>query len=111
MLTRRQYGRAKRLWAEGVPLREIAERTGIKYSTLLTYTSRRREDFPRRYGEVSEGTLESAFSMRCDGRMTFREIAEELGVPCHTVVYWFTRGRLGERYREFQAEQDLRDRS
>lgn len=97
-----QYEEAKRLWAEGKLASEISKTTGINLSTLVTYTSRRREDFPPRYSYVDDETLEDAFDMRCNKGYTFALIADRLEVPRYTVIYWFTRGRLGKRYREFQ---------
>lgn len=102
-ITEEQYGEAMAMWADGATADEIAERTGIRKSTLVTYTSRRREDFPIRYRYMDDDTLERAFEMRCTEGYTFDKISKLLEVPIHTVIYWFTRGRLGGRYREFQA--------
>lgn len=102
-----QYEEAKKLWAEGRLASEIAEATGINLSTLVTYTSRRREDFPTRYSFVDDDTLEEAFDMRCKKGYTFSLIADKLEVPRYTVIYWFTRGRLGKRYKEFQERGGL----
>lgn len=102
-ITDEQYSKAMEMWADGATADEIVSETGINKATLVTYTSRRRSDFPIRYRYADDDTLESAYEMRCSKGYTFEAISKLLGVPRHTVIYWFTRGRLGGRYREFQA--------
>lgn len=77
----RQYVEAKRLWAEGAKMKEIAAEVGCTISALAHYTYRNREDFPRRrsYKTLTDDEVRIAAGMVARG-MSAAKVARLVGV-------------------------------
>lgn len=86
----------ERLWAEGLSLSVIAERTGRHIGVLTRVMGRDRERFPKRGARpgraLSEETVAAAAAMWADG-VKVEEMAERLGMSRDSVIAMANRRR------------------
>ena len=91
-----QLGEARRLWDEGLPMTEIAERIGVPYGTMAGYAWRNRDLFPwndkhRRPQRSDEAQRAEIARLHSEG-MGMTEIARTLGLTFPCVRYWVKKG-------------------
>lgn len=73
--------KAKRLWAEGVPTKQIAREINVTQMSVCSYVTRHREDFPPRHVQKNFMTPENYKTMRrmwSDGK-SIKSIAHAVG--------------------------------
>lgn len=86
------------MWADGVPLKQIANEIGYSFSALNKYACAHRDKFPMRKVLVPENDSKRArWMLRLSaGRCTVGEVAEALGVTRRTVLRWIRKSREDE---------------
>lgn len=82
MLTDSQYEAAKKMWANGVSVKQMAYRLGISTRSVTYYVTRYRFDFPQRHRSkrLTDAQRQWIIAMRDEGA-TIKHIADEIG--CH----------------------------
>ena len=78
------------MWADGVPLKEIASEIGYSFSALNAYACDHRDKFPMRRVLVPENDgMRARWMLRLSaGRCTVDDVAKALGVSSQTVRRW-----------------------
>lgn len=96
MLTSAQYDTAKYMWSYGASVKCIAGHLGVKPSTVMSYVSRYRFDFPERFKcpRLTPDERKSIVAMRANG-MKIREIADAIGCHKNTVYNVLRAAREG----------------
>lgn len=81
------YTRAMRLWASGMPVRDIADQCGVPYHTVMRWAENDRDAFParRRSARLTDDQKTRIRDLRNLG-MSYRAVAREVGVSPATVV-------------------------
>lgn len=80
------YLKAKELWAHGMSAKRIAYECGTSVAALTGQMQRHREDFPIRKRQTMLTDEQRAEVVRMhESGMTYRKIAEALGVHYNTV--------------------------
>lgn len=79
----KRHNEAKRLWAEGMSLKQIAEEMHVTRSSICSYVARHREDFPLRHApaknEMTGSKLRIAKKMWSKGE-SIKRIANKTGL-------------------------------
>lgn len=96
MLTDSQYEAAKKMWASGVSVKQMAYQLGISKRSAMYYITRYRFDFPERFKcpRLTPDERKSIVAMRADG-MKIREIADAIGCHKNTVYNVLRAAREG----------------
>lgn len=86
MLTSSQYEAAKKMWASGMSVKQMAYRLGISKRSVTYYVTRYRFDFPQRHRSkrLTDAQRQWIIAMRDEGA-TIKHIAEEVGCHKNTV--------------------------
>lgn len=79
-----------RMWAEGVPISDMAEALSYSGSYLQHYAHHHRERFPSRLERVPAEAKREALERVDSGESMYR-VAKDLGIAWQTIQYWRTK--------------------
>lgn len=90
MLTPEQLDEMERMWAAGVSAQHIADTLGVTKQQVHTTAMCDRGRFPYRHRFLSQSVKDEWVDRIIEGKATYKQAAEELGVGRSTVRRWVT---------------------
>ena len=76
------------LWAGALPIKQIARKMGYSVDTIRVNTMKRRERFPKRRGDFTQGERDALADLYLLGEMAAAEVARSAGVATSTIHRW-----------------------